>query len=244
MELKLRGLPVSGTKTDLIERLKAHQESSQSATTMDTKAPLLPDIMSTTPPISPEQSEASNLSMEDCRDSPTKALCMLSPAHPPAGTSPLKPTAEDMTMDIKVSEKDQRLHEKERQIEELMRKLEQEQRLVEELKMQLEVEKRSQQGGGQQPEPNPSVQVKEENGASPSCNSKQSPLRQTIGVKQEEPHAQLHHAPIQQFYINTQQVPQLLHQKTLKKTLINTQPATQILLPISLPNNPISTQVS
>uniref|UniRef100_A0A673G652 SAP domain-containing protein n=1 Tax=Sinocyclocheilus rhinocerous TaxID=307959 RepID=A0A673G652_9TELE len=27
MELKLRGLPVSGTKTDLIERLKAHQES-------------------------------------------------------------------------------------------------------------------------------------------------------------------------------------------------------------------------
>uniref|UniRef100_A0A9J7X8R9 Myocardin related transcription factor Bb n=1 Tax=Cyprinus carpio carpio TaxID=630221 RepID=A0A9J7X8R9_CYPCA len=242
MELKLRGLPVSGTKTDLIERLKAHQESSQSATTMDTKAPLLPDIMSTTPPISPEQSEASNLSMEDCRDSPTKALCMLSPAHPPAGTSPLKPTAEDMTMDIKVSEKDQRLHEKERQIEELMRKLEQEQRLVEELKMQLEVEKRSQQGGGQQPEPNPSVQVKEENGAAQSCNSKQSPLPQTTVVKQEEPHAQLHHAPIQQFYINTQQVPQLLHQKTLKKTLINTQPATQILLPISLPNNPISTQ--
>lgn len=43
-------------------------------------------------------------------------------------------------------EKDRRLHEKERQIEELMRKLEQEQRLVEELKMQLEVEKRGQGG--------------------------------------------------------------------------------------------------
>lgn len=43
-------------------------------------------------------------------------------------------------------EKDRRLHEKERQIEELMRKLEQEQRLVEELKMQLEVEKRGQVG--------------------------------------------------------------------------------------------------
>ncbi|XP_016324206.1 MKL/myocardin-like protein 1 isoform X3 [Sinocyclocheilus anshuiensis] len=242
MELKLRGLPVSGTKTDLIERLKAHQESSQSATTMDTnisKAPLQPDSMSTTPPISPEQSEASYISMEDSRDSPTKALCMLSPVHPPAGTSPLKPTPEDMTMDIKVSEKDQRLHEKECQIEELMRKLKQEQRLVEELKMQLEVEKRSQQGGGQQPEPNPSVQVKEENGVAPSCNSKQSPLPQTTGVKQEEPHAQLHHTPVQQFYINTQQVPKVLHQKTL----INTQPATQILLPISLPNNPISTQV-
>ncbi|XP_016143111.1 myocardin-related transcription factor B-like isoform X2 [Sinocyclocheilus grahami] len=242
MELKLRGLPVSGTKTDLIERLKAHQESSQSATTMDTnisKAPLQPDSMSTTPPFSPEQSEASYISMEDSRDSPTKALCMLSPVHPPAGTSPLKPTPEDMTMDIKVSEKDQRLHEKERQIEELMRKLEQEQRLVEELKMQLEVEKKSQQGGGQQPEPNPSVQVKEENGIAPSCNSKQSPLPQTTGVKQEEPHAQLHHTPVQQFYINTQQVPKVLHQKTL----INTQPATQIMLPISLPNNPISTQV-
>ncbi|XP_026071620.1 MKL/myocardin-like protein 2 isoform X2 [Carassius auratus] len=239
MELKWRGLPVSGTKTDLIERLKAHQESSQSATTMDaniSKAPLQPDSMSTTPPISPEQSEASNISMEDCRDGPTKAVCMLSPARPPAGTSPLKPTPEDM--DIKVSEKDQRLHEKERQIEELMRKLEQEQRLVEELKMQLEVEKRSQQGGGQQPEPNPSVQVKEEFGTTQSCNSKQSPLPQTPGVKQEEPHAQLHHTPVQQFYINTQQVPQVLHQKTQ----INIQPATQILLPISLSNNPISTQ--
>ncbi|XP_058626600.1 myocardin-related transcription factor B isoform X2 [Onychostoma macrolepis] len=238
MELKLRGLPVSGTKTDLIERLKAHQESSQSATTMDTnisKASLQPDSMSTTPPVSPE---ASNMSMEDSRDSPIKALFTLSPARPPTGTSPLKLAPEDMTMDIKVSEKDQRLHEKERQIEELMRKLEQEQRLVEELKMQLEVEKRSQQGGGQHPEPNPSVQVKEENGASMSCKSKQSPLRQTTGVKQEEPHAQRHHTPVQQFYINTQQVPQVLHQQTL----INTQPAAQILLPISLPNNPINTQ--
>lgn len=40
-------------------------------------------------------------------------------------------------------EKDRRLHEKERQIEELMRKLEQEQKLVEALKLQLEVEKRA-----------------------------------------------------------------------------------------------------
>ncbi|ROL49497.1 MKL/myocardin-like protein 2 [Anabarilius grahami] len=230
MELKLRGLPVSGTKTDLIERLKAHQESSQPATTLDSiisKTALHPDSMSTTPPVSPERSEASNISMEDSRDSPTKALCTLSPAHPPSGTSPLKPTPEDMTMDIKVSEKDQRLHEKERQIEELMRKLEQEQRLVEELKMQLEVEKRSQ-----------SIQVKVENGAAPSCNSERSPLPQTKGVKQEEPHGQMHHTSVQQFYINTQQVPEVLHQQTL----INTQPATQILLPISLPSNPVSTQ--
>lgn len=243
MELKLRGLPVSGTKTDLLERLKSHQESSQSTTAIDSnisKTALHPESMSTTPPVSPERSEASNTSMEDSRDSFTKRLCTLSPAHPPTGTSPLKPTPEDMTMEIKVSEKDQRLHEKERQIEELMRKLEQEQRLVEELKMQLEVEKRSQQGGGQQPEQNTSVQVKEENSAAPSCNSKRSPLPKTTGVKQEEPHAQMHHTPVQQFYINTQQVPQVLHQQTL----INTQPATQILLPISLPSNSISTQVS
>ncbi|XP_077069558.1 myocardin-related transcription factor B isoform X2 [Siphateles boraxobius] len=241
IELKLRGLPVSGTKTDLLERLKSHQESSQSTTTIDSnisKTALHLESMSTTPPVSPERSEASNTSMEESRDSFTKSLCTLSPAHQPTGTSPLKPTPEDMTLDIKVSKKDQRLHEKERQIEELMRKLEQEQRLVEELKMQLEVEKRSQQGGGQQPEPNPSVQVKEENSAAPSCNVKRSPLPQTTGVKQEEPHAQMHHTPVQQFYINTQQVPQVLHQQTL----INTQPATQILLPISLPSNSISTQ--
>ncbi|XP_067276691.1 myocardin-related transcription factor B isoform X2 [Pseudorasbora parva] len=242
MELKLRGLPVSGTKTDLIERLKAHQESSQSTNNMESnisKSALQPETMSTTPPVSPERSEASNISMEDSRDSPTRAQCTLSPGHPPTGTSHLKPTPEDMTMEIKVSEKDQRLHEKERQIEELMRKLEQEQRLVEELKMQLEVEKRSQQGGGQQPEPNPSVQVKEEKGATPSCNSERSPMAQTTGVKQEEPHTQMHHhTPVQQFYINTQQVPQVLHQQTL----INTQPASQILLPISQPSNSISTQ--
>ncbi|KAG1968849.1 myocardin-related transcription factor B isoform X2 [Pimephales promelas] len=241
VELKLRGLPVSGTKTDLLERLKSHQESSQSTTIIDSnisKTALHPESMSTTPPVSPERSEASNTSMEDSRDGFTKPLCTLSPAHPPTSTSPLKPSPEDVTMEIKVSEKDQRLHEKERQIEELMRKLEQEQRLVEELKMQLEVEKRSQQGGGQQPEPNPSVQVKEENSAAPSCNSKWSPLPQTTSVKQEEPHAQMHHTPVQQFYINTQQVPQVLHQQTL----INTQPATQVLLPISLPSNSIGTQ--
>ncbi|XP_051569553.1 myocardin-related transcription factor B-like isoform X2 [Myxocyprinus asiaticus] len=223
MELKLRGLPVSGTKTDLIERLKAYQESLQHATAMDTnisKSSLQPDSMSITPPMSPERLEVSSVSMEESRDRTTK-----SPTH-----SPIKPKPEDVAMEIKVSEKDQRLHEKERQIEELMRKLEQEQRLVEELKMQLEVEKRSQQGRGQQPEPISPVQIKEENSAAPSCGSEQSPLPQTTGVKQEKPHAQMHQVPVKQFYMNTQQVPQT-------QALINTQTATQILLPISLPAN-------
>ncbi|XP_051573234.1 myocardin-related transcription factor B-like isoform X2 [Myxocyprinus asiaticus] len=239
MELKLRGLPVSGTKTDLIERLRANQESLQPASAMDTnisKYSLQPDSMSTTPPLSPEQLEVSSVSMEESRNSPTK-----SPARPPTITSPIRPTPENMVMETKVSEKDQRLHEKERQIEELMRKLEQEQRLVEELKMQLEVEKRSQQGGGQQPEPISLIQIKEENSAAPSCSSENSPLPQTTGVKREEPHAQMHHTQVQQFYINTQHVPQT-------QALINTHSATQILLPISLPanislpSNPITTQ--
>lgn len=164
--------------------------------------------------------------MEESKESPTKAL----------STSPLK--SEDVITETKASEKDQRLHEKERQIKELMRKLEQEQRLVEELKMQLEVEKR----GQQQPEPESPVHVKEENGTASSCNFKHSPMQQTVGVKQEEPHVQMHHTPVQQFYINTQQVPQVLHQQT--QALINTQPAAQILLPISLPSNSITTQVS
>ncbi|XP_057201538.1 myocardin-related transcription factor B isoform X1 [Triplophysa rosa] len=231
MELKQRGRPVSGTKTDLIERLKAHQETSQPTTAVDTnvsKSALQPDNMSTTPPVSPERLEASSNTMEENKESLTKAL----------GTSPLK--SEGVIKGNKVSEKDQRLHEKERQIEELMRKLEQEQRLVEELKMQLEVEKRGQQGGGQQPEPESPVHVKEENSAASSCNFKHSPMRQTVGVKQEESQVQMHHTPVQQFYINTQQVPQVLRQQT--QALINTRTAAQILLPISLPSNCITTQ--
>ncbi|XP_055045517.2 myocardin-related transcription factor B isoform X1 [Misgurnus anguillicaudatus] len=229
-ELKLRGLPVSGTKTDLIERLKARQETSQLADANISKSALQPDGMSTTPPVSPERLEASSVNMEENKE----AICV----------SPLK--HEDVAMETKASEKDQRLHEKERQIEELMRKLEQEQRLVEELKMQLEVEKRSQQTGGLQPEPESPVHVKDENGAAPSCNFKTSPLRQSTVVKQEESRFQMHHTPVQQYYINAQQVPNVLHQQT--EAMINTQPATQILLPLSLPNsisltsNPITTQ--
>ncbi|XP_056609219.1 myocardin-related transcription factor B isoform X2 [Triplophysa dalaica] len=214
MELKQRGRPVSGTKTDLIERLKAHQETSQPITVVDTnvsKSALQPDNMSTTPPVSPERLEASSKTMEENKESLTKAF----------GTSALK--SEEVITGNKVSEKDQRLHDKERQIEELMRKLEQEQRLVEELKMQLEVEKRGQQGGGQQPEPDSPIHVKEENGAASSCNFKHSPMRQTVGVKQEESLVQMHHTPVQQFYIKTQT-------------------AAQILLPISLPSNCITTQ--
>uniref|UniRef100_W5ML78 Myocardin related transcription factor Bb n=1 Tax=Lepisosteus oculatus TaxID=7918 RepID=W5ML78_LEPOC len=158
MELKLRGLPVSGTKTDLIERLRPYQEN------------------------------------------------------------------------VAPSEKDRRLHEKERQIEELMRKLEQEQRLVEELKMQLEVEKRGQQQQQQPPpEPGPPAPVKEE-GKAP-----QTPTPPPL-VKQEEPRSsppqQPQITPLPQFFISPQSVPQVLAQP---QTLLTAQPGTQILLPVSLP---------
>ncbi|XP_054624126.1 myocardin-related transcription factor B isoform X2 [Dunckerocampus dactyliophorus] len=161
LELKLRGLPVSGTKTDLIERLKPFQDSPSSsasatipspATTTLTAVPmeiittttspavahppqqLASEIISSTPPVSPTPSDPFTFQQDVGMSEANCEPQLLCPAGP--GTTPLP--------SFPVPEKDRRLHEKERQIEELMRKLEQEQKLVEELKMQLEVEKRSQ----------------------------------------------------------------------------------------------------
>lgn len=159
-ELKLRGLPVSGTKTDLIERLKPFQDiatpSTIPATTTTTSiamevtptaAPpiVLPvqkvalESISSTSPVSPTPADPASLqldvSMSESQAEMQKG-CFGS-AGPRSSPQPSFQVPE---------EKDRRLHEKERQIEELMRKLEQEQRLVEELKMQLEVEKRGQVG--------------------------------------------------------------------------------------------------
>uniref|UniRef100_A0A8C2WNZ0 Myocardin related transcription factor B n=1 Tax=Cyclopterus lumpus TaxID=8103 RepID=A0A8C2WNZ0_CYCLU len=158
LELKLRGLPVSGTKTDLIERLKPFQDnhctsapttipvttlSSMSMDVTTTSSPAIvlpvqqvaPENMNPTPPVSPITSDRSTL-QQDLGMSETQ---MLSSGWAGSQSSPLS--------SFRVpEEKDRRLHEKEQQIVELMKKLEQEQRLVEELKMQLEVEKRGQGG--------------------------------------------------------------------------------------------------
>nr|XP_020476014.1 MKL/myocardin-like protein 2 [Monopterus albus]XP_020476015.1 MKL/myocardin-like protein 2 [Monopterus albus]XP_020476016.1 MKL/myocardin-like protein 2 [Monopterus albus] len=162
LELKLRGLPVSGTKTDLIERLKPFQDSPSTSapttippstttlsslpmevttTTTATSAIVIPvqqvapENMSSTPPVSPIPTDSSSLQQD-------VGMCeALSEAQMVSSGSASLPSFQVP------EEKDRRLHEKERQIEELMRKLEQEQRLVEELKMQLEVEKRGQGGG-------------------------------------------------------------------------------------------------
>ncbi|XP_051024001.1 myocardin-related transcription factor B isoform X2 [Acomys russatus] len=208
-ELKLRGLPVSGTKPDLIERLKPYQEVTSSGlatgsivavssaaivtsnpevtvalpvTTLHNavtssvstfKADLPPSGPSNMPhienaqsplPISPSPSEQSSLSTDDTNmtDTFTEIMTMMSPSQFLC-SSPLRvashedslsPTSSTLsTLELDAAEKDRKLQEKEKQIEELKRKLEQEQKLVEVLKMQLEVEKRGQQ---RPPDPQPS----------------------------------------------------------------------------------------
>lgn len=195
IELKRRGLPVSGTKTDLIERLKPYQESHQVARTQPSETngvipPLInhkTESMSMTPPVSPVHSELSTGSMEETSDN--KEL---------AATSPSIMKTEDTSMDSTGTNRDQSLYEKERQIEELIRKLEQEQRLVEELKMQLEVEKRNQQGAThpqQQSELETCKRIKEERDVFSSC---------TSSLEEEEPQSQ---AQTHQFYITAQGAP-------------------------------------
>uniref|UniRef100_A0A672GLF6 Myocardin related transcription factor Ba n=1 Tax=Salarias fasciatus TaxID=181472 RepID=A0A672GLF6_SALFA len=162
LELKLRGLPVSGTKTDLIERLRPFQENVSSAAAppppatatlssipMEVTAPAIilpvqqvaPENMSSTPPVSPVPADPAACQQDvGMPEAPPPEQKMMTAGVVALQSSPLA--------SFRVpEEKDRRLHEKERQIEELMRKLEQEQKLVEELKMQLEVEKRGQGNG-------------------------------------------------------------------------------------------------
>ncbi|XP_061065907.1 myocardin-related transcription factor B isoform X1 [Eubalaena glacialis] len=210
-ELKLRGLPVSGTKLDLIERLKPYQEmNSGGAATggivaLSTSAiiPSNPEVTLALPvttlqnsvtssgstfkgelpsagtghtahvdsaasplPISPAPSEQSSLGAEDASVadtlteimtmmSPTQFLCS-SPLRAMSTEDSLSPASSTLsTLELDAAEKDRKLQEKEKQIEELKRKLEQEQKLVEVLKMQLEVEKRGQQQPQRPLEPPP-----------------------------------------------------------------------------------------
>ncbi|XP_041818537.1 myocardin-related transcription factor B isoform X2 [Chelmon rostratus] len=163
LELKLRGLPVSGTKTDLIERLRPFQDNPSTSApstvpapattsfssipmevTSTTTAPAIvlpvqqvaPESMNPTPPVSPIPTDPSAPQQDSGMSEAPSETQMGSAGGAGLQSSPL------LSFQVP-EEKDRRLHEKERQIEELMRKLEQEQRLVEALKMQLEVEKRA-----------------------------------------------------------------------------------------------------
>ncbi|KAM4531832.1 myocardin-related transcription factor B isoform 2-T2 [Odontesthes bonariensis] len=234
MELKLRSLPVSGTKTDLIERLKIFQEGAniQSVGVME-KAASQSENIKLTPPVSIIASKVSTLGIEDNNiiDSPAKFISNTpnhaAPCISPSHKAPHEECHTETKSNEKDSERDKRLHEKERQIKELMRKLEQEQRLVEKLKMQLEVEKRSQQADSL-PQLNPlvAIQVKEENGTLSNCSSPRLPVL----VKQEDS------ADQKQFTISHQTV-------TSPETLQSVQPGVQILLPISLPASTVTVEL-
>ncbi|XP_076025755.1 myocardin related transcription factor Ab isoform X3 [Genypterus blacodes] len=236
-ELKLRGLTVSGTKNDLIERLRNYQEQNggsalkngssqpgqQGAATSAAGAAItspartgIPDLQSgeggfkislcslgqgavpgrvmrfgstsSSPPVSPTPSERSLAAMSpdetSCNgdmfgemvSSPLTQLTLHpSPQHP-SSVSPRSQslsavkeetrsscglsrpplasgrTAEQVSgvaMDTAARDKDQMLHEKDKQIEELTRMLKQKQRLVETLRSQLEQGK---MGGGAEKE--------------------------------------------------------------------------------------------
>lgn len=244
MELKLRSLPVSGTKTDLIERLKLYQENSNSQTTAAiettavTSAPQSENIK-LTPPVSPIVSKVSSLGIEDSSmaDSPIKLSDALSPTHAVPCVNSSQRAPQECPTETRDSEKDKRLHEKERQIEELMRKLEQEQRLVEELKMQLEVEKRSQQGDSPpQLSPLAPIQVKEENRSPSHCSAMCSSPGLPVLIKQEEVADQSHLAPQNQFIISHQTIKQT-------ETLQHVQAAAQILLPAPHPASAVTIQL-
>uniref|UniRef100_A0A8C5PSL4 Myocardin related transcription factor B n=1 Tax=Leptobrachium leishanense TaxID=445787 RepID=A0A8C5PSL4_9ANUR len=303
MELKLRGLPVSGTKTDLIERLKPYQDfnnnnngvttnstptTPSTITVASTKEEVVatlsnsatttqcfsPDISTTTTassqmslenmssplPMSPAPSEQSNFSTEDTTMTDTLAeiMTMMSPSQF-MNTSPVK--TEDSTsstsIDLDSAEKDRKLQEKEKQIEELKRKLEQEQKLVEVLKMQLEVEKRGQQACSNiimsAEQKNFTVNIKQEHASSDCQNSKQSMLsschllgqttmsnsgpsilaNNAVVIKQEVPLAKPEHQNIiQQFYVASPHQPQTT--VVAQSQALLTTPTAQILLPVSI----------
>ncbi|KAM6957150.1 myocardin-related transcription factor B [Aplochiton taeniatus] len=239
IELKLRGLPVSGTKTDLIERLKPHQESASSppGTTLEaiasTGTPRRPGKINCPPSVSPAPADVSSQGTEEtAADSQRKITGARSPPQPASsGHSPRRGPQEDGTIGRRASEKDQQLHAKEQQIEVLMRKLEQEQRLVEELKMQLEVGKRGPQGGSP-PHASLPVQVKEESGRPSSLHGSppRSPPSLSAVVKQEEPPAHTQCSLLPRYFPSPQQVPQ-----GPRQALLAAQPRTQIILPLSLP---------
>ncbi|KAF3853316.1 hypothetical protein F7725_014004 [Dissostichus mawsoni] len=240
-EMKLRGLPVSGTKTDLIERLKPFQENH------NTSAPTNNSISTT------------NMQMEDGGkpETPSFETHMV--------TSNWTPTFQSFQIP---QEKDMRLHEKEQQIVELMKKLEQEQKLVEELKMQLEVEREAAQltlPVTSLPAVNPTLLnsnvVKMEGAVLSNCASTTATIpNQILGSTSLSPRPTV---PIQiqtQTQLISQIQPQITtrspklqtqqffisHQgRVVPQTLLTTtgQAGTQILLPVSLPSKATAIQL-
>ncbi|XP_053897843.1 myocardin-related transcription factor B isoform X3 [Malaclemys terrapin pileata] len=328
MELKLRGLPVSGTKTDLIERLKPYQDLNNNngvntnkvvaittstgvisntgevtvafpVTTLNKSVGSFPsetssagtgfklahtESISSPLPISPSPSEQSSLSTDDTNmtDTFTEMMSMMSPSQF-LSTSPLRVTVNEDSlshasgsisgMELDAAEKDRKLQEKEKQIEELKRKLEQEQKLVEVLKMQLEVEKRGQQQQQSQTPVNSvttldqkqlNAAIKNENTLT-DCSSPRQPVsvashslgqpvstggqnlvaKKAVVIKQEIPLAKAEpQNVISQFYVSSQRQPQTAV-VAQPQALLTTHGTTQLLLPLSIqgPNSATSVQL-
>lgn len=240
MELKLRSLPVSGTKTDLIERLKLFHESAKTQRVaagesgVSAANPQCENI-NLTPPVSLIESKVSKLGIEDSnmRDIHAKSVSEILSNASPSKRTPNEEGPTDAKLNEKDSEKDKRLHEKERQIEELMRKLEQEQKLVEELKMQLEEEKRSQQNDS--PPCLSSllpIQVKEENRSLSNCSVSCSSPGLHVKIKQEEPSD---HSNV------TSPDQSIIGQQT--NTKAENLQSVQVLLPTSLPGAAVAVEL-
>uniref|UniRef100_A0A674KD95 Myocardin related transcription factor B n=1 Tax=Terrapene triunguis TaxID=2587831 RepID=A0A674KD95_9SAUR len=315
MELKLRGLPVSGTKTDLIERLKPYQDFNNNngvntnkvvaittstgvisntgevtvafpVTTLNKSVGSFPsetsssgtgfklahtESISSPLPISPSPSEQSSLSTDDTNmtDTFTEMMSMMSPSQF-LSTSPLRVTVNEdslshgsgsiSSMELDAAEKDRKLQEKEKQIEELKRKLEQEQKLVEVLKMQLEVEKRGQQQQQSQTPVNSittldqkqlNAAIKDENTLTDcsrqpvSTGGQNLVAKKAVVIKQEIPLAKAEpQNVISQFYVSSQRQPQTAV-VAQPPALLTTHGTTQLLLPLSIqgPNSATSVQL-
>uniref|UniRef100_A0A2I3G9X3 Myocardin related transcription factor A n=1 Tax=Nomascus leucogenys TaxID=61853 RepID=A0A2I3G9X3_NOMLE len=182
-ELKLRSLPVSGTKTELIERLRAYQDQispvpgAPNSTTLDNgvvkfgsteRSLLSTGDENSTPGDTFGEMVTSPLTQLTLQASPLQIL--VKEEGPRAGSCCLSPGGR---ADLEGRDKDQMLQEKDKQIEELTRMLRQKQQLVERLRLQLEQEKRA-----QQPAPTPAplgTPVKQENSFS-SCQLSRQPL--------------------------------------------------------------------
>ncbi|KAI1883910.1 hypothetical protein AGOR_G00220950 [Albula goreensis] len=170
-ELKLRGLPVSGTKFELCERLRPYQDSPQGVPESSSGSPA--------PPASPATSELSSLSSEEgggATDSQGKT-------PPPSGHTP-------GALPQKSLPEEEQLREKEQLIQALKEQLQQEQRRVEELRSQLQgVGRWSQVTEGQGNKgvgPSPTSEEEESSGGSSNC-----PVRsvQPVTAEGDESHS-------------------------------------------------------
>ncbi|KAG7265880.1 hypothetical protein CRUP_016143, partial [Coryphaenoides rupestris] len=215
-ELKLRGLLVSGTKNNLIERLRWHHDTSRGSqpalvAIITTTVPKFGNTPRPTPPVSPVAFEVSVMGLDErlATDPETHSF---PPGHSPHPSS----TPGELYHHGVRLEKDQRLHEKERQIEELIRQLEREQKLVEELKMQLEAEKR----GHRVESSSLPVLVKEE-----CCGS---PVGLPGGIEPDGPSEQNRQSPPHHFFSSHQWSPQT---QTMQQGSRLLQPGSTVKLP-------------